>query len=51
MERHASVGNAARVEMAAGEKGFLVAVVVVLLEKQGQNHGVGSTTRAVDKCN
>lgn len=51
VERHASVGNAARAEMAAGEKVLFVAVVVALLEKQGQNHGVASTSRVVDKCN
>lgn len=35
VERHASVGRGARVEMAAGEEVVFMAVVVALLEKQG----------------
>lgn len=51
MERHSSVGSAARVEMTAGQKFLLAGVVVALLEKQGKNHGVVSTTRVVGKSN
>lgn len=49
MERHASIGDGARVEMAAGEIVLVDAVAVALLEKQGQDHGVASGTGVIEE--
>ena len=46
MERHASIGDGACVEMASGEKVILEGV---LLEKEGQDHGVACGTGVIEK--